>query len=597
MNDISVPDPLPPTGAHAAPSVAAAATLTALTEAAWARRLVEINPWVAEFDAAIDLEENEDFEKARQAACIARWQDGRETWNAWAAAMKALQAEAEAAGLWMAEKDWVGSLKGQNAATSAHLAIGVADFAGVDFVALCEPDAQGVRWAEFDKFVFPYRSAFDGAEFGTVGTVVDKKPENTVNARFGGAQFGGDAGFGGAQFGGDARFGGAQFGGAARFGGIYAGKRTRFAKSTYFTRVQITFLDNYFFRNLPEPLKSRRMAELTAAPWVKFERLADFTDVEFEDTVSFDEARFGDAATFSFIAPKKSLSFADARFRRPPDFIGVKFTEPPRLDNMVIDDPLDWDHYRRFSRLIGNRKPPLPNPLFPDRQDGREPDPRQRGKSRILRRLLFSRMRVARDENEHARFRKLREMAAAAKDYEQETRANAHEIAARRFWAVSPFEPGEKAPFWLGWLYQVFSNYGQSIWRPVMAWFAQIAVFAGLFFWIAVTNDANDAKGRELTACHSTYEVALGQKHANLQATNKLKEAIALSFRDALIFDRSDVTRRMYGCLFGIQEKKETFDYAITPYGVTAFSSLQSLISGLLLFLFGLAVRNQFRMR
>lgn len=643
-----------------------------LTEAAWAERLRAIpgNEWAKDFDFEFDTSEEAGFKKARQAACIARWQAGRDVWNAWAEAMLALQREAEAAGLWKAEKDELGSLQGQNALTRAHLAIGAADFSHVDFAPLCPPDRHRLQHANFAALAFPYetdfratafgksaknatqanfhstqfggRASFEDAVFGsdtTFAGAVFSSDAAFAKAQFGGeavfrgTQFGGAAGFESAHFGGIARFGGTQFGNHATFsdaqfgsgvgfqgadfrgpawfvGALFGGgtgfegvkfhqdadfgggkelRKTRFAERTIFTCIENSKIYEYL-ENLPEPLRIQRNAELAASPWVTFEKGADFSDVIFEGNVRFNEARFEGLATFRAITPKKTLSFADARFRRPPDFIGVKFAEPPRLDNLVIEDPLDWQKPRWFSRLIGT----LPADARP-RITPIENDPRlRRGYTRSW---PYTRMRIARDGDEHARFRKLREMAAAAKDHEQEVQNNAHEIAARRFWAASPFVKGERSAFWLGWLYQIVSDYGRSLWRPVAAWLSMIALFAAVFFTIALGHpDPGRRPDQSSSECHSTYEAALGSARS-LQPTNKVFEAIALSFRDALIFDRSDVTRRMYGCLFGIQVKNNTFDYAITPRWVTALSSLQSLLSGILLFLFGLAVRNQFRMR
>src|SRR5262249_18583417 len=78
-------------------------------------------------------------------------------------------------------------------------------------------------------------------------------------------------------------------------------------------------------------------------------------------------------------------------------------------------------------------------------------------------------------------------------------------------------------------------------------------------------------------------------------STNALNEAIQLSVRNALVFNAggSESARRIYGCLFGLDER----DQVHVPAAVSTASTLQSLASGLLIFVFVLAVRNMLRLR
>jgi hypothetical protein len=70
-------------------------------------------------------------------------------------------------------------------------------------------------------------------------------------------------------------------------------------------------------------------------------------------------------------------------------------------------------------------------------------------------------------------------------------------------------------------------------------------------------------------------------------STNTLKEAIQLSLKNALVFNlgSTDSARRTLGCLYGLEQDS-------VPFLVSMVSTGQALASGLLIFLFLLAVRN-----
>jgi hypothetical protein len=66
-----------------------------------------------------------------------------------------------------------------------------------------------------------------------------------------------------------------------------------------------------------------------------------------------------------------------------------------------------------------------------------------------------------------------------------------------------------------------------------------------------------------------------------------------LALLNALVFVDfgSEAAYRTFGCLYGVER------YAIVPSNVSSASALQKLLSGVLIFLFGLAVRNMMRMK
>jgi hypothetical protein len=75
-------------------------------------------------------------------------------------------------------------------------------------------------------------------------------------------------------------------------------------------------------------------------------------------------------------------------------------------------------------------------------------------------------------------------------------------------------------------------------------------------------------------------------------------EAIQLSLKKALVFDigRTDSARRTLGCLYGLEQDGDQ-QYLLVPVPVSMASTGQALASGLLIFLFLLAVRTQLRLQ
>lgn len=76
--------------------------------------------------------------------------------------------------------------------------------------------------------------------------------------------------------------------------------------------------------------------------------------------------------------------------------------------------------------------------------------------------------------------------------------------------------------------------------------------------------------------------------------TNARAEALHLAFRNALVAidGGGDASYRIYGCLYGIEDKTP-----IVPSAVSTASAIQKLISGVLIFLFGLALRNMLKVK
>jgi hypothetical protein len=81
-------------------------------------------------------------------------------------------------------------------------------------------------------------------------------------------------------------------------------------------------------------------------------------------------------------------------------------------------------------------------------------------------------------------------------------------------------------------------------------------------------------------------------------STDAVTEAIQLSLKNALVFNigSTDSTRRTFGCLYGLEQAGGQ-QYLSVPVRVSMASTGQALASGLLIFLFVLAVRNLLRLK
>ena len=181
-----------------------------------------------------------------------------------------------------------------------------------------------------------------------------------------------------------------------------------------------------------------------------------------------------------------------------------------------------------------------------------------------------------------------------------------------------------------GWFYEGFSDFGRSALLPLLWWIVAVLAFAA--FYLSQT----DAMQRDLALQDAPYMSATMQAGryalsstvpcytppltftekwrsnwglwkftAPEQATRSLggklrsqtssrTEALHLAFRNGLVaIDAGgDASYRIYGCLYGLDGSNP-----IVPSAVSTASAIQKLISGLLIFLFGLALRNMLKVK
>jgi hypothetical protein len=529
---------------------------------AWKEELLTLNPWAR----GLTIDENSaEFAAARQKATLARHAEGNEVWNGWANRMLALKATLEAAGQWLARRDQLqGALQGENEATQIWLALASAVFSTEVLTHRLESDVS------FDRSIFPSDAVFESATFS--GNANFDSATFSGNASFGSATFSGDVCFWSATFSGDASFGSATFSGHAIFESatfsrdVYLGSATfsgdasfdsaTFSRDVYFRSA--TFSRDVYFGSATFSGDARLdLAE------VRFNADADFGHAEFGKPVTFARSIFRQAANFEGIDSAAAFSLTNATFKQVPSFIGATFKGKLRLDN-VATPRYPWLGYTP-------------------------------------------------DKDATARFRELRWLAAEAQDRESELKFFAQEVRTGRFHAkgLPSWVPKVWSwRFWFGLGFGTLSDFGRSLWRPLLWWLALTALCAA--FYLGEHDDIRKARAAlapdGLFSALAAYAVTTSHALANPPAcsmqgrafasTDAVIEAIQLSLKNALVFNigSTDSTRRTFGCLYG-PEQDGNERYLSVPVRVSKASTVQALVSGPLIFLFLLAVRNMLRLK
>jgi hypothetical protein len=227
----------------------------------------------------------------------------------------------------------------------------------------------------------------------------------------------------------------------------------------------------------------------------------------------------------------------------------------------------------------------------------------------------------------------LKRLAIEACDTDRELEFNAQEIRAERLAARWPrlprFRDGKGWRDWgrslSGALYCFFSDYGRSLFRPFIWWIVAIAIFAAIYLsqtdamqtgryalWQPVPCYPAPTyaeiwrskwkmwkKPKNEAASNSNETIVGGLSEKLRSQTNARAEALHLAFRNAFVVldGGSDASHRMYGCLYGLELHAGQNPVPIVPSAVSTASAIQKLISGVLIFLFGLALRNMLKVK
>jgi hypothetical protein len=486
-------------------------------------------------------------------------------WNAWAEARLAERKAMEADGRWAAEIEF-GSLEPENDETRAWMENAGADFSRYLFLVT---GAEGTKettgedkeepatpelavksvslegnLVRFDGFIFPGDASFQSTTF-------------TGDASFDSATFTGDAWFERATFTGDASFVSATFSGKASFqGATFTGyawfKSATFTGNAWFESA--TFTGDAWFASATFT-GGASFASATFTGNTRFQSATFTGDAQFESATFTGGASFA-SATFTGDARFKSITFSgDARFRSATfqkftAFGRATFEKAASFTGIKVERAFDMTGARfkkvpSFNQADFKQAPDLDNVVFP------LPGFWRRGDAALI-----------------ALYRAIRRMAIQGADYEREQMAFKGETRSKRGTEHKPW----RTAFWFGIAYDAFSDFGRSITRPLAIWFASGLAFAAIYLW----NAGVGASGW-LSPCAG-------------DGASKALKAITLSASNALPLigsSRGEVAAEFYKCL--------ALPHA--PAWSPLLQIWQTLWSAMLLFLFLLALRNQFKIK
>jgi hypothetical protein len=478
----------------------------------------------------------------------------------------------------------------------------------------------GFVWAKFN-----HMAVFEGANFhGAVG--------------FGGARFNSSASFDRARFARGTWFGNAQFDGQACFSEAQFEDAVGFDGSQF--RGGAKFAQTYFKGNVG--FNSAHFLGET-----------DFRLVTFPMFATFTSAHFAGPANFNAIRGERAFDLANARFERVPDFIQAHFEEAPRLDHVAVVGRMIEPKGSRDSsedELLPENLSRLKRVAWRCKSAGRvgwhyckHGYPR-RWASGARKRVLHA------DESIPARWRALKRLAIQGHDGDREHEFFAREIRSARFATDWPLPLGQPSfstrglkwlnylplifwrprlwagffRFWFGTLYGLFSNYGRSVAIPFTWWIAAIGLGAMAYLsehrgWAGDANATRYedvfAPVRPMVRFYDDWRVdrpcftppyqgpgnfAISGLSDQLRAkTSAPNEALHLAFRNAfLVLDGGEeAAHRIYGCLYGLELYNQGDPVPIVPPGVSIASAAQKIFSAVMIFLFGLALRNMLKMK
>ena len=163
------------------------------------------------------------------------------------------------------------------------------------------------------------------------------------------------------------------------------------------------------------------------------------------------------------------------------------------------------------------------------------------------------------------------------------------------------------AVLWLGYMYQLLSDFGRSPMRPLFLWFVSVIIFAALYL------------GHH-PAFAKNWWSGFGWEFQSLAGSNGVPPltcvagpggrsvaALQLSVHKGLLFlglVPATKLNQIHACLYGIhpvsaaQPSQLPVSFLpVIPDGVTALSFIQHPLSVVLIFLFLLAIRNHFRIK
>ena len=539
--------------------------------------------------------------------------EGREAWNAWAERMLAERRAMEESGRWTAERDLAGNLQAQNQETTIWMREVQVDFSGKQFGIDSElpPHCSHVPTSnstiDFNGFIFPGNVQFNNCIFHGYASFISCKFLGDVS--FEGAlfeeklqlelsRFSGRVTFNRGIFRGQAFLREVEFQRRALFEACTFKDETSFFDATFrrTTRFNKTNFKDVSFRH-SKFLSRVEFAETYFAGWCLFE------SATFSGYANFRNALFGGYPNFIAVRCERAFDLGGVVFQGVPDFTQAHFEEAPQLDAVIVKG--------RFIKENLNKNLP---------SEGKQP---------VVRWPHNANYQIP------SRWRSLKRLAIQGHDTDRELEFHAREVRSARFAGDWPlplaFWRGRAWTsafrFWFGILYQTASDFGRSVARPLVLWLLAVVTGAAIYLSqspvMIEARHHQEAKGASAVSaaasrawqawlskrlpCYAGQPkpedkdaVYVGALSPALQSgTDLANEAWHLAFRNAFIVldGSSEAAHRTYGCLYGVELYGGSNPLAVVPSAVSTASAVQKLFSALMIFLFGLALRNMLKMK
>jgi len=444
----------------------------------------------------------------------------RVIWNAWAEEMLAERKALEEADYWDVEPRIEGQMTCNSRKTWDWITRARVDFSHCRVVET-DAEAETVEPEESDVgTVAPFESIeVTEVGFDCSGFIFPER------ANFHSVQFHSITNFDDAQFHSLADFSNAKFHQLSGFDNTEFRAYARFIWAQFFARAY--FLGAEFHATLDcDDAEFLNNALFHAA---HFHADAYFNDAKFQGSAFFDNCIFRKRASFVAIRSQVGFDLSGAEFGRVPDFTQATLHRHPRLDNVTVA-PGKWT-----------------GPVYHDN-------------GQI-------------DRDAPAKFRELKRFAIQGEDHRSELEFHAQEIRTSRFVTDSWGD----FRFWIGWLYEVTSDFGRSVGRPFGIWcLVGLAAFCAYYFYSAAPS-----------AWTCAGEVANG--------VMPWIESLYLSIKNGLIVigpGSDSKLNQAHACLYG-----GTTATPVVPSSINMVQLLQNILSAPLIFLFLLGLRNQFKLK
>ncbi len=532
-----------------------------------------------------------------------------------------------------------------------------ATFGGAVFTG--DADFRGARFsasAQFSGARFEGPARFSGATFKGAALFANARIRDS--ASFGGATFRGQARFGGVAFEGLTTFSSATFRETAQFGSATFKHRAIFAGAMF--RGDAEFRSATFRRRAVfDASVFRAPADFANAT---FRSVGDFSGAVFRSEAAFERSVFRDTAHFQDAEIRRRVSFEDAEFRAWAGFLRATFVDRTvmrraqfrgdagfgsaafrgrtdfrgavfraRMDcaqaqffGVTTFGDAAFHGYTSFEAVQGKEGSTfaLARARFsgvPNFNQAHFQEAPRLDNVRVDTERAASFWGVNKDRDLSARWRSLKRLAVQGHDHQRELDFFAGEIKSERYVDHFPlpgrWKRGWKRPwrplwpggarYWLGLFFELFSNFGRSMFRPIVWWLLFVLVFAG----VNLNQHFIERTELGLDGPTSVVDWATGGFEAQGCVAGRgeaASEALYLSAARGLVFTGlvgGARTPQTYACLFGVERAERTAVVLgdqftpVVPPQISLFTTLQLLLSVALITLFLLAVRNHFRIR